>query len=611
MAEVPDVPMNARAGRMSRRTLLRRVTLTGTSLTGLALLAACGPQTAPTAPTAAPAPAQPTATTAAAASKPTAAPTAAAAAPTTAPTTISAPGASTPAPASGGQAAAPANARRGGTLVVANEADMNEGDPQKYSGTHAGRTLRNIFDPLVTVYDDSSTLRGGLAESYDVSPDGLTYTFKLRDTTFHDGTPVTAEAVAFTFLRTLDESNQWYQKTGPFPFAKYIWPYVVTDQIKAVDPRTLRFQLSQPDSTFLDNLTWAGSGIISPPALQAAGRDFTLHPVGAGPFKFSDWQKGTSFTIERFDKYWGGAPLLDKVTFKPVEESAARLVQLQSGNVDLVVALPPEFIAQVKGDPNLNLIESPGIHIWWITLNTNDEHFKDKRVRQAVNYAIDKQSIINDILAGSAVVSHSFAFPNTPAFTDQVQQYPYDPQKAKDLLAEAGVAGGFSTVFLVPESGSGMIAPKEIATVVQAQLAQVGVQAQIQTMEWTSYISAYNSGLDKAAGGAPVGMAQMSYMIPQPDPGMYAYDVLGGKGSLNPGSYQNADFDQLLLKAKGMSDATQRVGLYKQAQQLVADDAPWIFMFHANNVVAANKKVQNIVLNPDFNILHLERVWLQ
>jgi ABC-type transport system substrate-binding protein len=106
-------------------------------------------------------------------------------------------------------------------------------------------------------------------------------------------------------------------------------------------------------------------------------------------------------------------------------------------------------------------------------------------------------------------------------------------------------------------------------------------------------------------------MAQMSYMIPQPDPGMYAYDVLGGKGSLNPGGYQNDQFDQLLLKAKGTPDANERTGLYKQAQQIVAEDAPWVFMFHAHNVVAANKKVQNIVLNPDFNILHLERVWIQ
>ena len=588
-----------RVVRMTRRDLLMRVSLAGAGLTGLATLAACGPQTPPAAPTAAAPTAPPTQAAPAvktSAPAPTVAPTAAAAA--------------APKP-QGGQAIAPAGAKKGGTLVVANEADMNEGDPQKYSGTHAGRTLRNLFDPLVTVYDDSSDLKGGLAESWEISPDGLTYTFKLRDTTFHDGTPLTADNVAFTFLRTLDETNEWYQKTGPFPFAKYIWPYVVTDQIKAVDTRTLRFQLSQPDSTFLDNLTWAGSGIISPPALQKWGRDFTLHPVGAGPFKFTDWQKGTSFTIERFDGYWAGAPLLDKVVFKPVEESAARLVQLQSGNVDLVVALPPEFVSQVKSDSNLQLIETAGIHIWWITLNLNNEHFKDKRVRQAVNYAIDKQAIINDILAGSASVSHSFAFPNTPAFTDQVPQYSYDPQKAKSLLTEAGLPNGFSTVFLVPESGSGMIAPKEIATVVQAQLAQVGVEAKIQTMEWTSYISAYVGGMDKAAGGSPVGMAQMSYMIPQPDPGMYAYDVLGGKGSLNPGGYANGDFDQLMLKAKGMSDAKQRTDLYKQAQTLVADDAPWIFMFHAHNVVAANKKVQNIILNPDFNILHLERVWIQ
>src|SRR5437870_866547 len=588
-----------RVVRMTRRDLLMRVSLAGAGLTGLATLAACGPQTPPAAPTAAaptPPPTQAAPAVKTSAPAPTVAPTAAAAA--------------TPKP-QGGQAIAPAGAKKGGTLVVANEADMNEGDPQKYSGTHAGRTLRNLFDPLVTVYDDSSDLKGGLAESWEISPDGLTYTFKLRDTTFHDGTPLTADNVAFTFLRTLDETNEWYQKTGPFPFAKYIWPYVVTDQIKAVDPKTLQFQLSQPDSTFLDNLTWAGSGIISPPALQKWGRDFTLHPVGPGPYKFTDWQTGTSFTIERFDNYWGGAPLLDKVIFKPVEESAARLVQLQSGNVDLVVALPPEFIPQVKQDPNLNLIEAPGIHIWWITLNINDPHFKDKRVRQAMNYAIDKQSIINDILSGAGSVSHSFAFPNTPAFTDQVQQYPYDPQKAKDLLGQAGFAGGFSTVFLVPESGSGMIAPKEIATIVQAQLAQVGVEAKIQTMEWTSYISAYMGGMDTAAGGSPAGMAQMSYMIPQPDPGMYAYDVLGGKGSLNPGGYANGDFDQLMLKAKGMSDAKQRTDLYKQAQTLVADDAPWIFMFHAHNVVAANKKVQNIILNPDFNILHLERVWIQ
>ena len=536
-----------------------------------------------------------------------------------APSTGASPGTGSPTAGAGqrfvdpgkGQAAAPSDAKKGGTLIVANEADMNEGDPQKYSGTHAGRTLRNIFDPLVTIYDDSSELRGGLASAWEISPDGLTYTFTIRETTFHDGTPVNAESCAFTFQRVLDENNEWYQKTGPFPFAKSTWPYVIPDQITAVDPQTLQFKLSQVDSTFLDNLTWAGAGIISPDALKKTGMDFTTQPVGAGPFKFSSWEKGASFIIERFDDYWADPPLLDKVIFKPVEESAARLVQLQNGDVNLVVALPPEFIGQIESDDNLELHETQGIHIWWVTLNMHEDHFKDKRVRQAMNYAIDKEAIIQNVLAGAAVVSHSFGFPNTPAYTDEVTQYEYDPEKAKQLLADAGYPDGFSTTYIVPESGSGMVAPKEIATVMQAQLKEVGVDVEIQTLEWTSYISAYVGGMDKASNNASAGMAQLSYMIPQPDPGMYAFDLLAGQGSLNAGYYDNPEVDALLSQAKGEPDPAMRIDLYKQAQALVADDAPWIFMFHAYNVVATSNNVKNIVLNPDFNILHLERVYLE
>ena len=302
---------------------------------------------------------------------------------------------------------------------------------------------------------------------------------------------------------------------------------------------------------------------------------------------------------------------MDKVIFKPVEESAARLVQLQNGDVKLVVALPPEFIAQVQDDSNLELHQIQGIHIWWVSLNLHEEHFKDKRVRQAMNYAIDKDAIVKSVLAGAAVVSHSFGFPNTPAYTEEVTQYPYDPAKAKQLLTEAGYPNGFSTTYIVPESGSGMVAPKEIATVMQAQLKQVGIDVQIQTLEWTSYISAYVGGMDKASNSQAAGMAQLSYMIPQPDPGMYAYDLLAGSGSLNAGYYDNPEVDKALTQAKSEPDPAKRIELYKQAEALVADDAPRIFMFHAFNVVASSKKVKNIVLNPDFNILHLERVYLE
>jgi peptide/nickel transport system substrate-binding protein len=145
----------------------------------------------------------------------------------------------------------------------------------------------------------------------------------------------------------------------------------------------------------------------------------------------------------------------------------------------------------------------------------------------------------------------------------------------------------------------------------QAQLKEVGVDVEIQTLEWTTYISAYVGGLDKASNDAPAGMGQLSYMIPQPDPGMYAYDLLAGQGSLNAGYYDNPEVDDLLTQARSELNPDTRIDLYKQAQALVADDAPWIFMFHAFNVVAAGAEVKNIVLNPDFNILHLERVYIE
>jgi peptide/nickel transport system substrate-binding protein len=594
---------------MSRRHLLRIMGNTGVGIAGLAALVGCGSDNKSS-------PAAAGGTSSSATSPSGAASGTTSSSAGLASTGMGSPSASGSASPSAGSSGGvgqtiPAKYQKGGTLIVANEAELNDNDPQKYNGTHAGRTLRNIFDPLVTIYNDSSQLTGGLAESWDISEDGLTYTFKLRpNLVFQDNTPITADNVAFTFLRILDDNNEWNKKTGPFPGAKFEFPYVIPDQIKAVDPLTLRFQLSQPDATFLDNLTWAGSGIISPTALQKYGMDFTSHPVGAGPFQFSAWDKGTSFTIERFDKYWGGAPFLDKVIFKPVIEDAARLVQLQAGKVDLVAALAPQFIAQVKSNPDLVIHQTQGIHIWWVTLNLHEKPFSDVRVRQAMNYAIDKDTIIKTILGGAAVPSHSFAFPNTPAYTEDLQQYPYDPDKAKDLLSQAGFPDGFTTTYLIPQSGSGMVAPTEIATVMQSQLAKVGVTVKIQTLEWTSYLSAYLAGLDKYSSG-PVGMAQLSYMIPQPDPGMYAYDALGSKGSINAGYYANDQVDQLLLKAKGTTDPDARVPLYQQAEKLVAQDAPWIFMFHAFNVVAAHKKVQNIVLNPDFNILHLERVWIQ
>lgn len=491
--------------------------------------------------------------------------------------------------------------------MVGNEADMNDLDPVKATGTHANRTLRNVMETLVSLFNDSGQLQPDLATKWEISADGLIYTFHLRDAKFHNGDPVTADDVNFTYARQLDPNNEYYKKMGPFPYGNTEFPYLLADKTETPDAKTVIFHLSQPDSTFLDNLTWAGNGIVPAAVVKRELNNFSQHPVGAGPFKFTSYEKGTSFIVERFDDYWAGAPYLDKVIFKPVVEDASRLVQLQGGQIDLVPALPPDLAAKAKSDSNLNIIQKLGNHIWWVTLNTHEKPFQDKRVRQAMNYAIDKEAIVKSVLAGLAQVSPSYGYPGSPYFDSNIQPYPYDPDKAKSLLADAGYANGFSTVYLVPQSGSGMIAPQQIATVMQSQLAQVGVKVQLQVLEWTSYLSAYFAGLDKPQAG----LGQMSWMVPSSNPGMYVNELLIGNGGLDAGYYDNPDVDKLLLQARATTEENQRADLYKQAAKIVTDEAPWIFMFYAYNVVAASKKVQNIVLNPDYNNLHLERVWIQ
>jgi peptide/nickel transport system substrate-binding protein len=596
----------------SRRQILRLMVSTGAGTAAAALLAACGGSSAPKLnATSTAAPTTGAATTSAATSAATSATTSASTSAATSASPVAGGTSSTstssaPASASGGQAAA-ANAKRGGTLVVGNEADMNDLDPVKATGTHANRTLRNVMETLVSLFNDAGELQPDLATKWEISEDGLTYTFHLRDAKFHNGDPVTSDDVNFTFARQLDPNNEWYKKMGPFPYGNTEFPYLLADKTETPDPKTVVFHLSQPDSTFLDNLTWAGNGIIPAAVVKQVLNGFSQHPVGAGPFKFTSYEKDTSFIIERFDDYWAGPAYLDKIIFKPVVEDASRLVQLQAGQLDLVPALPPDLAAKAKADSNLDLIQKLGNHIWWVTLNIHEKPFQDKRVRQAMNYAIDKEAIVKSVLAGLGQVSPAFGYPGSPYFDSNIQPYPHDPDKAKSLLAEAGYADGFTTVFLVPQSGSGMIAPTQIATVMQSQLDQVGVKAQIQVLEWTSYLSAYFAGLDKPKAG----MGQMSWMVPSSNPGMYVNELLIGNGGLDAGYYDNPDVNKLLLQARATTDEGQRADLYKQAAKIVTDDAPWIFMFYAYNLVASNKKVQNIVLNPDYNNLHLERVWIK
>jgi len=226
-------------------------------------------------------------------------------------------------------------------IVVNVEEDINSLDPAKGLGTHTLRTVDNMFNSLVETWGVSPEPQPSLATEWTVSDDGIEWTFKLREgVLFHDGTPFDAEAVKLSIDRTLFQDHPYY--FGPYPFPPFFLASV--KEIQVVDPMTVKFVLKQADPTFLGNLVWTTSSIMSPTAIKEFGADVENHPVGTGPFKFVTWEKGTRIELAKNPDYWGGAPDADTLIFKPVVEEAARLTQLQGGELNIAVALSPEFI---------------------------------------------------------------------------------------------------------------------------------------------------------------------------------------------------------------------------------------------------------------------------
>jgi peptide/nickel transport system substrate-binding protein len=260
--------------------------------------------------------------------------------------------------------------------------------------------------------------------------------------------------------------------------------------------------------------------------------------------------------------------------------------------------VPPDSLDDLRKDPNIVVAEADSSAVWYVTLNTRHPILKDKRVRQALNYAVNKDAIIRDILKGTAVVAVSPLSPVYGAYAEPgVHRYPYDPDKAKALLKEAGFANGFDVTFFVPESGSGMQSPVEMATVIQANLAAVGVRAKIQTMEWGAYLKKYLDGPD---------MAEMSWNPSIGDPDHMMYMLLSSDRfppAFNAGFYQNPRVDELLRKGRTTIDEKERLPLYREAQKLVTEDAPWIIVDHGKQVIVHRKRVQGFKLHPNFDLV--------
>jgi peptide/nickel transport system substrate-binding protein len=487
-------------------------------------------------------------------------------------------------------------------LVVGQIAEPKSLDPSVDTAVNDFRILMNMYDGLVRYKDGTLQPEPALAKSWEISDDGLTYTFHLRSgVKFHDGTPFNAEAVKFTFDRMLDENNP-YHDTGPFPLAFF---FSSIDTVATPDDMTVVFKLKEPYAPFLSNLAYPAGLIVSPAAVKEYGKDFGRHPSGTGAFKFEEWDSNSKVVVSRNDDYWDGAPPLDTIVYRPITDANTRVAEMLSGGLDVMVEVPPDSLAQFQGNKDFKVYEQAGPHVWFLILNVKDGPFSNKLVRQAANYAINKKAIVDDILQGTAQVA---AGPTPPAFAwaydDKLQPYPYDPEKAKSLLKEAGYDGQQVT-FYVTQGGSGMLDPQAMGTAIQADLEAVGMKVKIESYEWNTFLGKVNPGLEGKAD-----MAEMAWMTNDPDTLPFLALRTGAfpdKGGFNSGYYSNPKVDALLEKARTSTDQAERANLYKQMQEIVHDDAPWVFIanWKQNAVTAAS--VENFKLQPSF-FLMLQKV---
>lgn len=350
-----------------------------------------------------------------------------------------------------------------GVLIIGQIAEPKSLDPSAVTAANDFRITVNMFDGLVGFRPGTLEVAPALAERWEVSEDGLRYTFHLRPgVQFHDATPCDAEAVRFTFERMLKDDHP-YHNTGPFPLSFF---FSAITGIETPDATTVVFTLTEPFAPLLSNLATPSGAIVSPTAVKQYGQDFGRHPVGTGAFRFKEWRANEAVILEANPDAWAGAPASQALVFRPITDENTRVAEMLSGGLDIMVEVPPVALGQFR-NAQYQIAEKAGPHVWFLILNAAEGIFADKRVRQAVNYAVDKDSLVNNVLEGTAGVS---AGPVPAAFgwayNPDVAPYPHDPDKARALLKEAGIAPGTKLTFLVTEGGSGMLDPVAMATAI-------------------------------------------------------------------------------------------------------------------------------------------------
>lgn len=493
------------------------------------------------------------------------------------------------------------------TLVFCSEGSPEGFNPSLYTaGTTFDASSRQVFNKLVEFTTGTTNIEPGLAESWEVSDDGQEYTFHLRKgvtwQTTENFTPsreFNADDVVFSFARQWDKNHPYHGVSGGSYeyFNGMSMPDLIKEIVK-VDDYTVKFVLNRPEAPMIANLAMDFASILSAEyadKMMEAGTPerVDLEPVGTGPFQLEAYQKDAVIRFKAHPDYWRGKAAIDNLIFAITPDASVRYQKLKAGECHVMPYPNPADLDAMKSDPDINLLQQEGLNVGYLAYNTQQAPFDNPAVRKALNMAINKEAIIDAVFQGAGKVAKNPIPPTIWSYNENVKDDPYDPEAAKKMLQEAGVTDLKTSVWAMPVQRPYNPNARRMAELIQADWAKIGVQADIVSYEWGEY-------LERSKDVNRDGAVLLGWTGDNGDPDNFLAVLLGcdAVGGANRAQWCYQPFEELIQKAKTVSDNDKRTELYEQAQVVFKEQAPWATIAHSVVFKPVRKEVKNFKIDP-------------
>jgi len=503
-------------------------------------------------------------------------------------------------------------------LIFGMAGDADKLDPADVTDGESISRMDNIFEGLVEYTPGATDIQPALATSWNVSDDGLNITLDLRkNVKFHDGTDFNADAVVFSFERQYNTTHP-YHEYGEWAY----WGYMFSDieSVQKINDYQVIIHLKNQNAAMMTSLAMFTVAMVSPTNAEKWGEDAFKHPVGTGPFEFVEWVKDDHITLKKNEDYWRDPPKLDKLIFRVIEDPSSRLLAIQAGEIHGMEYPDPASFESIEDDEDLQLLSQAGMNVGYLAMNTGYGYYDENEngvrdddeswvktpgyfeplthvsVRKAINYAIDKTSIVENLYKGTAIVAKNGMPPFMLGYNDDIEDYEYDPEMAIELLEQAGYPNGFNTtLWVMPVSRPYMFDPPKIAEAIQSYLANVGINVELYQIDWSTYLEETENGEHP--------MCLLGWTGDNGDPDNFM-NVLYGPNSASIGTagnvafYNRSEVQEKFTAALQIYDTDERARLYEEAQVLIHEDAPFVYLAHATQNIVFRSNVKGYTLNP-------------